>query len=324
MRAMTFDAVRAVADAVLFEGYALYPHRASALDDQQRWQLGVLSPRAAVEAAGATGDGRRWWLESQCLLEVPEAGGGAPAAFVDGRLRFLHACRREIQRATTAGAAATTFAPTPSLEIGGQPLVPWDEGHVREVELGCALPPGREPTERVLAFGFPDQTMTDVVRGPRGEPSGRVTRRQRALAGVIRLGADHLPGARPLYRLRVRIENVSTVPAAPRLRERPAPPDEAPLTSLIAVHLLLAVSNGAFVSLLEPPGWAREAAAACRSTGTYPVLAGPPGRRDLVLSSPIILHDHPRVAPESPGVLFDTTTTDESPEPGRRLRMRRM
>jgi hypothetical protein len=35
------------------------------------------------------------------------------------------------------------------------------------------------------------------------------------------------------------------------------------------------------------------------------VLAGEPGQRDTVLSSPIILEDHPRIAPESPGDLFD-------------------
>jgi hypothetical protein len=34
-------------------------------------------------------------------------------------------------------------------------------------------------------------------------------------------------------------------------------------------------------------------------------LVGEPGARDTVLSSPIILEDHPRIAPESPGDLFD-------------------
>jgi hypothetical protein len=35
------------------------------------------------------------------------------------------------------------------------------------------------------------------------------------------------------------------------------------------------------------------------------------GRRDTVLSSPIILYDYPQVAPESPGQLFDATEIDE-------------
>jgi hypothetical protein len=41
------------------------------------------------------------------------------------------------------------------------------------------------------------------------------------------------------------------------------------------------------------------------------VLAGAPGQSDLLLAAPIILYDHPQVAPESPGDLFDATEIDE-------------
>ena len=36
-----------------------------------------------------------------------------------------------------------------------------------------------------------------------------------------------------------------------------------------------------------------------------------PGSSDVVLASPIILEDHPQVAPESSGDLFDATEIDE-------------
>jgi hypothetical protein len=81
--------------------------------------------------------------------------------------------------------------------------------------------------------------------------------------------------------------------------------------SLISCHTLLTVRGGAFVSLLDPPAWAEAAARDCSNVHTYPVLAGEEGRRDLVLSSPILLYDHPRVAPESPGDLHDATEIDE-------------
>jgi hypothetical protein len=44
---------------------------------------------------------------------------------------------------------------------------------------------------------------------------------------------------------------------------------------------------------------------------TFPVLVGDLGSSDLVLSSPILLYDHPRIAPESPGDLHDATEIDE-------------
>ena len=78
--------------------------------------------------------------------------------------------------------------------------------------------------------------------------------------------------------------------------------------SLVAVHTMLAVDGATFVSLLDPPDGAAQAARACRSDGTYPVLIG---RDDVVLSSPIILYDHPEVANQSPGDLYDALEIDE-------------
>ncbi len=83
------------------------------------------------------------------------------------------------------------------------------------------------------------------------------------------------------------------------------------MRSLISAHTILGVRNGEFVSLLDPPEERREAAAACRNVGVWPVLVGEAGRRDAMLSSPIILYDHPEVAPESPGDFFDGAEIDE-------------
>jgi hypothetical protein len=44
---------------------------------------------------------------------------------------------------------------------------------------------------------------------------------------------------------------------------------------------------------------------------SWPVLAGPEGDASLLLAAPIILCDHPQIAPESPGDLFDATEIDE-------------
>ena len=65
---MSLDQVRAVADAVLYEGYLLYPYRASSAKNQSRWQFGVLGPPDAAPAAFAEDPA----LAMQCLLE-PDA-----------------------------------------------------------------------------------------------------------------------------------------------------------------------------------------------------------------------------------------------------------
>ena len=44
------DPIRAIADAVLYEGYVLWPYRRSALKNTQRWTFGGVYPRAHAEA----------------------------------------------------------------------------------------------------------------------------------------------------------------------------------------------------------------------------------------------------------------------------------
>jgi len=260
-----FDDVRAVADAVLFEGYALYPYRASAPKNQMRWQFGVVAPRAWSEGA-AHND--RWWQETQCLIE--------PALFtarLTGCCRFLQLRRRE----------------------GSDATPPWDEGDVQEVDFRFVLAGDEARDEQVVSFLIAGGTD---ARGP-------VVHRRWPISGAVRLTVEPVSAPRPLLKLRLRVENLTawTLPGAPR--------DEAMRASLLGCHLLLAVSDGAFVSLLDPPAWAADAAAGCRNVGTYPVLAGAQGRRDLMLSSPVILYDHPAVAPESPRDLFDASEIDE-------------
>ncbi len=81
--------------------------------------------------------------------------------------------------------------------------------------------------------------------------------------------------------------------------------------SFIGAHLLVSVTGAEFVSMTDPPAEAAEAAGGCAQHRCWPVLAGPEGDRSLMLVSPIILYDHPEIAPQSAGSLFDSTEIDE-------------
>jgi len=107
-------------------------------------------------------------------------------------------------------------------------------------------------------------------------------------------------------RLTIRTENHTPLPDTGRVRR-----DEGLLRSLVSAHTMLGVQGSDFVSLLDPPERYREAAAACRNVGVWPVLVGTGGQTDTLLSSPIILYDYPQLAPESPGDFFDAIEIDE-------------
>jgi hypothetical protein len=132
------------------------------------------------------------------------------------------------------------------------------------------------------------------------EGHGAARRWQAAIAGAIELDAEPVDGG--AHRLTVAIHNLTPEPAAGRALE---------LQTMASCHTLFAIEGGDFVSLFDPPEALRSAAEACSNVGTWPVLVGPAGRRDAMLSSPIILYDHPEIAPESPGDLFDGTEIDE-------------
>ena len=71
--------------------------------------------------------------------------------------------------------------------------------------------------------------------------------------------------------------------------------------SLISTHPVLRSGGGRFVSQLDAP---------CDSVNTWPVLASPDD--DVMLGAAIVLPDHPRIAPESRGNLFDNTEIEEA------------
>ena len=108
----------------------------------------------------------------------------------------------------------------------------------------------------------------------------------------LRLGARRLdPTAYEAY---LRVENRTLVSSGLDRRGALA-------RSLLSTHPILRVTGGRFVSPLEH---------GCPSVNTFPVLATP--EDDAVIGATIVLPDHPQIAPESRGGLFDSTEIEEA------------
>jgi hypothetical protein len=228
----------------------------------------------------------------------PRAG-----AVLHAELRFLHAQRRTIEQILDRGDGGR-FEPTDELPLPDRVLVPWDEGVEDRVELSVDVA-ALAGDGMTLSFSRPEHTATEPVTDSDadGRTVGRIVRRREPLEGVLRITAEELPGPYRVLRLTATVENTGDGTAATR--------EDALSHALISAHLMLALTAGSFVSMTDPPEWARAAVAECRNEHTWPVLAGEDGAADVVLSSPIILEDHPQIAPESPGALYDSTEIDE-------------
>jgi hypothetical protein len=290
------ESARLVADAVLYEGYLLYPYRTSSEKNRVRWQFGVLAPRDWIEARGlardsVAGSADTWRQRTECLLEV------RASARLRVRLRFLQLQHRSVRRRGADGG----FVEVGELDVDGQRHLTFDEAVPQEFDVAVQLDDldGREHTELITVPGGEDIESL----GSAGD--SQVVRIRWPLSARLRLSISDAPAPFPLRRLRVDIGNAVT--------DQPADVGRTDVLRrcLIATHCLLSVRDGAFLSQLDPPAWADAAAKDCRNLHTFPVLAGDNGGRDVVLSSPIIMYDHPGVAPESPGDLHDACEIDE-------------
>jgi hydrogenase maturation protease len=101
---MSASLVDKVAEAILYEGYILYPYRASSPKNRERFTFGRVYPQAySIGQNGA----EPFVMQTQCLVHRM----GNEASF-SGRVRFLHAMAREV---CTADSTLV-----PELRIDGQ------------------------------------------------------------------------------------------------------------------------------------------------------------------------------------------------------------
>jgi hypothetical protein len=241
---MNTEVVEQIANAVLYEGYMLYPYRSSAVKNRQRFNFGVLYPQDYCELQCGS---EAYEMKTECLIESTQS------STIEVKMRFLQLAARQ----------------------------EWQEGLEREVWVeACGL-------ESLVANAF---TQSFAFEG--------------SIEGEVELRALRLD--QNLHKVTLSVRNLALLENAAAISR-----DQVLLRSLVSVHSILQVENGEFVSLLDPPEHLKDAAGQCQNVGTWPVLAGCIGQRDLILSAPIILYDYPQIAPESAGDLFDGTEIDE-------------
>ncbi|HEX3565968.1 MAG TPA: hypothetical protein VHU17_11400, partial [Acidimicrobiales bacterium] len=123
--ASRFATASGVADAVLYEGYVLYPYHATNGKNHGgvRFQWGVLVPPSwlAVDSC------ERTTTRTELIVDP----GAEPQLAV--RLRFLQLQHRSLEEADES--AAGGFRRTEKLQVGERVWMEWDEAIEREIDL---------------------------------------------------------------------------------------------------------------------------------------------------------------------------------------------
>lgn len=280
------DPVEKIAAAVLYEGYVLWPYRRSAQKNQQRWTFGGVYPREFSETAGTNDP---WLMQTQCLVT-----GEAPN--VEVKVRFLQVVERKVGRRRADG----TLDFVDDLRIGKKRYLAWEEAAEREGVVSGVQPAEMESSV-IATVSIPAGIEEEPLSDEEGNTAGALVRSWRSLEGALEVEAE--PVREGLFRLTVKITNTAPWDGQSRA--------ETLRQTFVSTHTILRVEDGEFVSLMDPPLEIKRLAEECENVKTWPVLVGEEGEKHTILSSPIILYDYPKIAPESPGDLFDGGEIDQ-------------
>jgi len=282
---MNCGLARKVANSVLYEGYMLYPYRPSAIKNRQRWSFGILYPPTYAEVLSGT---ERSCMHTECLVQ-----GDAEAA-IQIELRFLHFFARQVFQRTHDPDEAV-----PALTIDSRLFESGDEGNERSAVFHFQPREGN----RNFAFSFPGGSQGEELQDSAGEMVGKVSHSPQEVRGTVAFKAEEV--RQDIWKLSIDVDNQTLLGTNPQDRSA------ALLSSLLSAQLILTANAAQFISLLDPPEDLKQAVAACRNIGNFPVLLGCEGEHEIMLCSPILLYDYPQVAPESIGDFYDSTEMDE-------------
>ncbi len=287
---MTFEREKEIADAILYEGYILYPYRASAVKNRQRWTFGGVFPRGVEDEIST--------MKTEILLRADAA------ARIEILVRFLQTQKRQVRKPSPLGLGGAIYERVAALDVEGQRFVSWDEAVECEITASEILLSEVLSRPRRITFRAPAQEAVETIYARGGAVAGTVTRTREPLEGLLEIFATELGDG--VSRLGVAVTNTTKLPTPEPLSRA-----DAQNYAFMSTHMLMHAPSGEFISILDPPIHLQAAAEKCGNQGTWPVLVGEEGKRDKILSSPIILYDYPKVAPESKGPFFDGAEIDE-------------
>ncbi len=204
---MNAKLVEDIANAVLYEGYMLYPYRPSSVKNRQRWNFGVVYPRIYSEQQSGSDN---WFMQTECLVT------GDFSAQLSVKVRFLQAVARTIGELKTPldelpvsidKRDEPDFQIVETLQVGDQILQTWQEAIEREI----VLPPFR--LADLLPRVAPRFLISRVARSWKrfvaadGRIAAVIVRTKDSVTGKVEVAAECVEDG--LFKITVRISNIT-------------------------------------------------------------------------------------------------------------------
>src|SRR3984893_17450516 len=195
--------VDGIVKAVLYEGYMLYPYRPSSVKNQQRFNFGVVYPRAYSEAQHGSD---AWTMQTECLVKDHHD------ACCLVKVRFLRMVARSVARLRTPATELSAAEEANSenvdrLQIGGNTFHAWHEAVEEVIEIAEFHLAALASQSMQWPFRLSATQEREPLRDQSGPIVGFLQRDKNSVCGTIDLAAERVaPG---LFKLRIHISNAS-------------------------------------------------------------------------------------------------------------------
>jgi hypothetical protein len=177
--------VEDIANAVLYEGYMLYPYRPSSVKNRQRWNFGVVYPKAYSEMQIGTDN---WFMQTECLAK------GRSSAELNVKVRFLQQVARtvgELKTPLDEWPVSTEHNPEPdfrivqTLQVGDQVLQTWQEAIEREITIPAILLSDGVSMQHSPVLNFSGGREVEPIRNTDGRVAGLIIRAKEPIAAKV-------------------------------------------------------------------------------------------------------------------------------------------
>jgi hypothetical protein len=167
---MKLDRIKDIANAVLYEGYILYPYRPSSIKNRQRWTFGGVFPK---DYAGRQGD--------DCTMQTQLLVRGAEQSALGVYVRFLQVATRQVSSflqpmADLSEATEAAATPVVRLHVDGEDFLAWEEAIEREIDIPALRLAQIADAPQRVPFCFESARNPEPIRNSKGEIAGLLIR----------------------------------------------------------------------------------------------------------------------------------------------------
>jgi hydrogenase maturation protease len=277
---------------LLYEGYALYPYHRSAAKNQKPIPFGVVFPKLYNDY--------NQYAHSKMQTECIVTGSYDLALSIT--IRFLHLKKIELFQRV---ASDENYIPAYDLTIGNKFYQTGWQTIERKISTGDLLISDLIKQKKLIPFEFDKTCNTEYLPDEEKIVTAKQIDTVSEINGIVNIGAAPVENIQNAFKVTVTITNNTAIEKAESTTR-----DEALSQSFLSTHTILQSPNGEFISHQNPGINWKTIIEQCENISAWPILIDE-GNTTL-LASPIVLYDYPKINPQSPGDLFDSTEIEEA------------